>query len=242
MMQLIERMNAAIPMGLELAFFVRIVCACICGAAVGFERSKRFKEAGIRTHCMVACTAAVFMILSKYCFADLAGDYGMASFGERGADPARIAAQIVCGIGFLGAGVIFKNGNSIKGLTTAAGIWATAAIGMAIGSGMYWIGGFTTALVVALQVLMHKFTVGSDAYSTNRITIVAKDSPDFRVWLTTRFEQWGIQVEESSVARNGDGTATYKMTLRATNCLDFNTLLSLMDEKEEILSASFRGE
>ena len=112
----------------NLEFFIRIVLAAILGALVGLERSKRQKEAGVRTHCIIACTSALFMILSKYAFVDLVGVDGL-----RGADPARIAAQVVSGISFLGAGVIFKNGNSIRGLTTAAGMWGTAAVGMAIG-------------------------------------------------------------------------------------------------------------
>ena len=116
----------------NLEFFIRIVLAAILGALVGLERSKRQKEAGVRTHCIIACTSALFMILSKYAFVDLVGVAGL-----RGADPARIAAQVVSGISFLGAGVIFKNGNSIRGLTTAAGMWGTAAVGMAIGAGMY---------------------------------------------------------------------------------------------------------
>lgn len=114
----------------NLEFFIRIVLAAILGALVGLERSKRQKEAGVRTHCIIACTSALFMILSKYAFVDLVGVNGL-----RGADPARIAAQVVSGISFLGAGVIFKNGNSIRGLTTAAGMWGTAAVGMAIGAG-----------------------------------------------------------------------------------------------------------
>lgn len=108
----------------NLEFFIRIVLAAILGALVGLERSKRQKEAGVRTHCIIACTSALFMILSKYAFVDLVGVAGL-----RGADPARIAAQVVSGISFLGAGVIFKNGNSIRGLTTAAGMWGTAAVG-----------------------------------------------------------------------------------------------------------------
>ena len=114
----------------NLEFFIRIVLAAILGALVGLERSKRQKEAGVRTHCIIACASAVFMILSKYAFIDTA-----ALAGSRGADTARIAAQVVSGISFLGAGVIFKNGNSIRGLTTAAGMWGTAAIGMAVGAG-----------------------------------------------------------------------------------------------------------
>ena len=127
----------------NLEFFVRILLSTVLGALVGLERTKRQKEAGIRTHCIIACAAAVFMILSKYAFVD-----PTTALSARGVDGARIAAQVVSGISFLGAGVIFKNGNSVRGLTTAAGIWATSAIGMAIGAGLYWVGLITTSVMM----------------------------------------------------------------------------------------------
>ena len=93
----------------NLEFLIRLLLSAALGALVGLERSKRRKEAGIRTHCIIACTSALFMIVSKYAFLDC-----VTLDGLRGADPARIAAQVVSGISFLGAGVIFKNGNSIR--------------------------------------------------------------------------------------------------------------------------------
>lgn len=105
------------------------------------------------------------MVISKYGFTDMTDALGHTFAGTRGADPARVAAQVVSGISFLGAGVIFKNGNTVKGLTTAAGIWATAAVGLACGSGMYYIAIFVTVLIVIIQLLMHRFNVGNDAYS-----------------------------------------------------------------------------
>ncbi len=239
MTALFDEIGVALPWQWQLAFFVRIAAACLCGAAVGFERSRRFKEAGIRTHCIVCCTAAVFMILSKYAFAGLGGQT-VSGYGE--ADPGRIAAQVVCSIGFLGAGVIFKHGSSIKGLTTAAGIWATSAIGMAIGAGLYYVGFFTTGLVVLLQILMHRFTVGSDAYSTNTVTIVAKDNDACRDWLLQRFQEWGVQSTNSSAGRNSNGTVTYRVTLRVSTRFDFQELLAMLQGSGDILSVSFTGE
>ena len=120
-------------------YILRVVIATFCGAIIGLERTKRSKEAGIRTHCIIACASALIMVISKYGFTDMTDALGHTFAGTRGADPARVAAQVVSGISFLGAGVIFKNGNTVKGLTTAAGIWATAAVGLACGSGMYYI-------------------------------------------------------------------------------------------------------
>ena len=143
----------------NLEFLIRIVLAAILGAMVGLERTKQQKDAGIRTHCIVALTSAVFMILSKYAFIDV-----VALAGSKGADPSRIASQVVTGISFLGAGVIFKNANfAIKGLTTAAGMWATSAIGMAIGAGLYWVGLVGTAVLMCVQLVLHRFPIGRDA-------------------------------------------------------------------------------
>ena len=141
----------------NLEFFIRIVLAAILGALVGLERSKRQKEAGVRTHCIIACTSALFMILSKYAFVDLVGVDGL-----RGADPARIAAQVVSGISFLGAGVIFKNGNSIRGLTTAAGMWATAGIGIEWGTALI---GMAAALIFGLLAIrLVNYLIKSDKF------------------------------------------------------------------------------
>lgn len=118
------------------------------GAVVGLERKSRFKEAGLRTHFIVALGSALVMIVSKYGFADMANDVGAML------DPSRIAAQVVSGIGFLGAGAIIVQRQSVRGLTTAAGLWATAGIGLGIGAGMYWeSAGATVLVLIALEVL-----------------------------------------------------------------------------------------
>lgn len=130
-------------------FFLRIIIAAICGAVIGYERKSRNKEAGIRTHLIVAAGAALIMIVSKYGFADILTEKGIAL------DPSRIAAQIVSGVGFLGAGMIFMRKSIISGLTTAAGIWATSAIGMSIGSGLYAIGIATAILIIGVQIFLH---------------------------------------------------------------------------------------
>ena len=124
----------------QLEYFIRILLAGICGAVIGFERRKRFKDAGIRTHLILAIGCAMIMIVSKYAFSDIL-DY----------DAARIASNVVSGVGFLGAGVIFVKSGSVRGLTTAAGIWTTAAIGMAIGAGFYLLGISVSILLVLLQ-------------------------------------------------------------------------------------------
>ena len=181
----------------NLEFFIRILLSAVLGALVGLERTKRQKEAGIRTHCIIACAAAVFMILSKYAFVDPAS-----ALGTRGVDGARIAAQVVSGISFLGAGVIFKNGNSIRGLTTAAGMWGTAAIGMAVGAGMYWLGLIEAAILVAIQIILHRFPVGADALTTQEILVEMEDTPELQAQFDALLKGHNGQVVESNLSRD----------------------------------------
>ena len=130
----------------EAEWLLRLLAAMAAGIIIGFERYYRSKEAGIRTHTMVAVGSCVLMLLSKYGFTDV-------STG----DPARIAAQVVSGIGFLGAGIIFVRQDMVHGLTTAAGIWATAAIGMTFGAGMYVLGGIASLLIVIIQHVLLRY-------------------------------------------------------------------------------------
>lgn len=132
-------------------YFIRILAAALAGFAIGYERKTRSKEAGVRTHTLVCMAAAMLMIISKYGFADQA----VGTNGVRGADSARIAAQVVSGIGFLGAGIIIYRKDTLHGLTTAAGIWATAGIGMAFGSGMYFLGLAGMSILLIIQVVLH---------------------------------------------------------------------------------------
>lgn len=230
-MTLAEYMNNQFSLVQELDFFIRILAACLCGACIGFERSRRLKEAGIRTHIIVCCAAALMMIVSKYGFADLTSVEGAVFNGTRGADPARIAAQVVSGISFLGAGVIFKNGSTIKGLTTAAGIWATAGIGLAIGSGMFIIGIFTTVIVAVLQIVMHKFTVGADSLVTSHLQFTVLNREDFQKRFADYSAANKVQVVESTVTLEDDGCAVYDVVLRSPHDMTIQELDCFMESK-----------
>lgn len=208
----------------NLEFFIRILLSAVLGALVGLERTKRQKEAGIRTHCIIACAAAVFMILSKYAFVDPAD-----VVGTRGADGARIAAQVVSGISFLGAGVIFKNGNSIRGLTTAAGIWATSAIGMAIGAGMYWVGLITTVIMMVAQVVLHRFPVAGDAAVTQELAVSMADTPELHQALTRLLNDHGGCVTDSALSRD-DVHIAIELTVRLAEPITYEEALRFMQE------------
>ena len=233
-MTLGEYFNSQFTLIQTLEFFLRIVIAGVFGAAIGFERTRRFKEAGIRTHVIVCTAAALMMLVSKYGFIDMAGP-NEAFTGGRGTDPARIAAQVVTGISFLGAGVIFKNGNTVKGLTTAAGIWATAGIGLAVGAGMYWLGFFVTVLVAALQFIMHRFTVGADAFTTCKLTLRVREEDAFRQVLQDRLKSWRAKAVNIRLSRNDDGSVRYDLTLRTPHDLTPEDLMAFTREHEEIL-------
>lgn len=218
-----------------LDFFLRMFVSCACGFAIGAERASRFKEAGIRTHVLVAVTACALMILSKYGFADLIADQNE-TLGIRGADPARIAAQIVSGVGFLGAGVIFKTGNSIKGLTTAAGIWATAAIGMCIGSGMYYLGIFGTIIIMVLQYVMHRFPYGVDGYATNVVSITVAPAEQQDRIIQRLMADLDMKVTETGIHKEPNGNMTYNLTVLSTQFITYNDCKRYMEEYPEILS------
>ena len=135
---------------------LRLVLAGILGGAIGTEREIREREAGLRTHMLVAIGAALFTIVSAYAWGDF-------TFSQRSGityDPTRIAAQIVTGIGFLGAGAIIRHGLSVRGLTTAASLWVVAAIGIAAGAGYYSAAVITTIVVLVslwpLRILAHR--------------------------------------------------------------------------------------
>lgn len=221
----------------ELDFFCRLLLACLCGACIGMERTRRFKEAGVRTHVIVCCAAALMMIVSKYGFADLTSETGAVFNGTRGADPARVAAQVVSGISFLGAGVIFKHGSSVKGLTTAAGIWATAGIGLAIGSGMFILGIFATIVIAAIQILMHKFTVGADSTTTSRLQITMDSQHEFPKEFTDYISAHKIQVVESSVTKGENGCSVYELVLRTTRKITLEEIKYLLNT-EGVLGVS----
>ena len=136
-------------------FIIRLLVATALGAIIGLDREYRTKAAGFRTHVLVALGSALFMIVSVHGFDNLPKDQMTLSM-----DPSRIAAQVVSGIGFIGAGTIIFQKNVVKGLTTAAGLWVTAAIGLACGVGMYVSAIVSTLLVLvcfeAFNFFLHK--------------------------------------------------------------------------------------
>ena len=159
----------------EMEYILRVIIAAICGGVIGYEREKRLKNAGIRTHILVSMSAALMMIISKYGFFDVA----LVNEGIR-VDASRVAASVVSAIGFLGAGVIFVRKENTIGVTTAAGLWATVGLGLAIGAGMYFAGVIFTVLVLLVQLVLHNKRFKFSTQTTGSI-VLRIDNSNFTI-------------------------------------------------------------
>ena len=212
-------------------FVWRLVLAAIFGTIIGLDREYREKEAGFRTHFLVSLGSALMMIVSQYGFSEILTHDGVSL------DPSRIAAQVVSGIGFIGAGTIIFNHQIVRGLTTAASLWATAGIGLTAGAGMSWLALAATILtLVALEGLSLVFrSLGSRrmvvVFSASDRTGVA-DSLD-------RIRTDGYMVVSYEVVPQvvgGDGI-TYRVTMvvKAKPGSDNNQLLALLRENTDII-------
>lgn len=179
-------------------YFLRILIAGICGGIIGYERKNRLKEAGVRTHLIVALGSALMMVVSKYGFAD-----SLAEFGK--ADASRIASQIVTGVGFLGAGTIFVRKNAISGLTTAAGIWATAGIGMAIGAGLYSVGIATAVTITIVQFVFHGHFKVLRTPSAELISIRLTEAGDALDYVRSQLMGDGISIISIKMDKSASG-------------------------------------
>lgn len=212
----------------NLEFLIRILASAGLGILVGLERSRRQKEAGVRTHCIIACTSAVFMILSKYAFLDAAEIPGVEC-----ADASRIAAQVVSGISFLGAGVIFKYGGAVRGLTTAAGMWGTAAIGMAMGAGLYWVGLMEAGILITIQLLLHRFPIGADAVCTQELTVKMEDHPELLNALHVLLSQHQGYIIRSNMVKEKGGICM-ELSVRMDTPITHQEAFALLSDYEGI--------
>lgn len=192
----------------NVELLVRIFLGMVCGFFIGYERKNRNKEAGVRTHVIVCMAAALLIIISKYGFFDVVIHDGI------DADASRVAAQIVSGVGFLGAGMIFVKKEMVSGLTTAAGIWATAGIGMAIGSGLYIIGIVSALFIVALQTILHLPRIEPYIQEYEILHLELRDMQDFLA-IQSSIESNGYKVSVLQLVNN-DVSKHCKIDLQLT--------------------------
>lgn len=217
----------------QLEFFGRIALAGLCGALIGYERKNRLKEAGPRTHCIVALAAALMMIVSKY------GFYDLFTTDSIKLDPSRIAAQIVSGVGFLGAGVIFVRKQSISGLTTAAGIWGTAGVGMAIGAGQYIIGIAATLVIIFVQTVLHKDFRWFRNPTAEQLIIRLEETEhalaDLKRWL----EIHHIELLNMKTSHVGKNTLELDVYVKLPKDYPVTDLMDLHQDVPEVISVEF---
>lgn len=212
----------------NLIYFVRLLLAVICGGIIGYERTNRGKGAGIRTHCIVSLASCLMMIVSKYGFGDM----------EILGDGSRIAAQVVSGVGFLGAGMIYFNGrHSVKGLTTAAGIWATSGIGLAIGAGMYAMGIATSLLILIMQFLLHKNIKILQTPNEEQLSIVIPDDKASMDYINNVLTSHDISIIKlKKCTRTQDNMLELQLKVHVPQDLDYTKLLEVFQESDSISS------
>lgn len=214
----------------QLEYFIRILVAGICGASIGFERRKRFKDAGIRTHLILSIGCAVIMIVSKYAFLD-SKELGL------NVDAARVASNIITGVGFLGAGVIFIKSGSVRGLTTAAGIWTTAAIGMSIGAGFYVLGIFTTALLLVLQIVLYRFVPAFEAIEVCELLIKVKKTDEVIIFIQDELVKFNVHITSMKIKKNTD-SLELRYGIKVHKDQSLQALLELISKNDDILEIS----
>ena len=180
-------------------FLIKMVLATVMGVIIGFERKSRNKGAGIRTHAIVSLASALMMIVSKYGFLDVISIEGAS------VDISRVAAGIISGIGILGGGLIFISKQGlVRGMTTAAGIWMTVGIGMAIGARMYVLGFEGTILILFMQCLFHrKLEILKDPLRAKVMFSIGDRKEDVET-VVQKLEDMGIEVSMIKVERKGD--------------------------------------
>ncbi|MBE5765508.1 MAG: MgtC/SapB family protein [Clostridiales bacterium] len=196
-----------------------LLLSVVLGFIIGFERKIRFKEAGIRTHTIVCAGSALMMIISKYAFT--------------GADSARVAAQIVTGVGFLGAGMIVYRRNEVRGLTTAAGVWATAGVGMACGGRLYVVALGAAIIIISAQCLFHlPFKVfHSKRYYAVKIEFVQSENENLIIK-----SLFGVDRFNHLVIKRENGQVIYSATLNTDKEFSSTKLNEIMAENEFVLS------
>ena len=200
-------------MNIDWVLIFRLVAAGLLGGIIGLEREFRAKEAGVRTHFIVALGSALFMIISEF------------AFEGKQHDAARVAAQVVSGIGFIGAGVIIFQRNVVRGVTTAAGLWVAAAIGLACGDGMYPVAIAATLLTVSCLEMMHFVNLH---YSEKVVDLtLVPDKPYDLPTLPAKLKNQRVNVESYSIS---GGKIHLSLRLRQRDYL--NTIKNLMDSLE----------
>lgn len=213
---------------------IRLLAGAFCGAVIGIERERKEWAAGMRTHMMVSVGATLYMIVSSYGFNEVLLNDKVTL------DPSRVAAQVVTGIGFLGAGtIIFLRQGVIRGLTTASGLWTVAGIGLAIGGGMYVAGIATT--IIALFILWILQPLESFIYRRSKwktLIITLKSNSDYRQILDFIFTQSDINITGFEIEDLEEGRT--QLTVKSNNLNDLKRIVDILTNKKIIQSIKWQ--
>jgi putative Mg2+ transporter-C (MgtC) family protein len=216
---------------------LRMVLAVLFGGIVGMEREWHNHAAGFRTHILVCLGSATIMLLSIYGFSEFVNEPNVRI------DPARLAAQVISGIGFLGAGAILRNGSAVSGLTTAASVWAVAAIGLCVGAGFLYAAVFSTALVLISLLVLNKWEKYLMRNRRNHeLTVKIVDHPGMLGKVASALGQQGIQIinvamipEEATPEYGLKQTMLLRFGLKVHNPIKFMTAVEQITGMEFVL-------
>ena len=215
---------------LHLELLVRILIGTVLGGAIGYERDLHGRPAGLRTHAIVALASATFMVVStRFVYFQHYGKDDLVSV-----DPSRIAASVVSGIGFLGAGAILRDGITIKGLTTAAGLWLVAAIGMAAGGGMYVVSVFATVVGLGTLTFLRRFEDRGVKLSRRRLALTFDPTRVSLAAIVDRLIKLGATVNQESYERAGDGAMHATLEVRMPVPSEMQTLVDALERDEAV--------
>lgn len=201
---------------------VRLLIALLLGGLVGWQREAAVKPAGFRTHILVCVGAALFTLISRY------------GFFESGADPSRVASNIVVGIGFLGAGTIWRTGGSVQGLTTAASLWTVAAIGMAAGIGYYWGAGLATVIVLASLTSLKSFELRIRRRGLSQLRVVTVDKPGQLGRIGTVLGGFAVDIEHIEFESRMDENVVLELSVRVPPRVNRHDVLVAVGEIEGV--------
>ena len=205
----------------EAELIFRVGLACILGWLIGNERKNRNKSSGTRTHAIVA------MVVSKYGFMDMPDH-----------DAARVAAQVISGVGFLGAGIIFVRNNLVNGLTTAAGMWATASVGLTVGAGLYVIGIASALLLIVMQIITHRISYLAKVASAGMIRMTLVQEKDAVKNMRKYLDDSRVDVASVKIHKNKKEEVKLEFEVVYPPGFDKATLFSHLAEMPGVITIS----
>lgn len=221
---------------------IRLALAIVLGGLVGLERELGGHSAGFRTHILVCLGSTAIMLLSMYGFSDFASEPNVRL------DPARLAAQVISGIGFLGAGTILRTGMTISGLTTAASLWVVAAIGLSVGAGFYYGASISAFMVVISLFFLNKAEKNFSRMKKDReITFVLKRDTNSLQRIVTELNQCGIKIYKLTIENEGtsdESSAPFivRMQVKLKKPKLFNEALLMLTSIEGVIRLNTVGD